>query len=105
MKLANMIPLDREIENARHTDAAFRRLWDESEFAREVALKIVTYRDENNLTQAQLGRAVGMTQPAIARLENGEDMPTLKTLVRVSAATGLKFNVAVAPSGIELATA
>jgi DNA-binding XRE family transcriptional regulator len=100
-----MIPLDQEIENARRSDPGFRKLWDDSAFAREVALKIVRYRADNNLTQAQLGRMIGMTQPAIARLEIGEENPTLKTLARVSAATGLEFHVSVAPTGIELAVA
>jgi transcriptional regulator with XRE-family HTH domain len=48
---------------------------------------------------------LGMTQPAIARLESGEDTPTLKTLARVSAATGMEFHVAIAPSGVGLAAA
>lgn len=105
MKLSDMIPLDQEIENARETDPGFRKLWDEGAFAREVATKVVAYRTDNHLSQAQFGRMLGMTQPAIARLEGGEDTPTLKTLARISAATGLEFHVAIAPSGIGLAAA
>jgi transcriptional regulator with XRE-family HTH domain len=74
-------------------------------FARDVATKVVAYRADNNLSQAQFGRMLAMTQPAIARLESGEETPTLKTLARVSAATGMEFHVAIAPSGVELAAA
>jgi DNA-binding XRE family transcriptional regulator len=105
MKLSDMIPLDQEIEHARQTDPGFRKLWDEGAFARGVAIKVVAYRADNNLSQAQLGRMLGMTQPAIARLESGEDTPTLKTLARVSAATGMEFHVDVVPSGVGLAVA
>ena len=105
MKLSDMIPLDQEIDRARQTDAGFRRLWDETAFARDVSIKVVRYRTDNNLTQKQLARMLGMTQPAIARLESGEENPTLKTLARISAATGLEFHVAVVPGGVELAAA
>lgn len=105
MKLSDMIPLDQEIEQARQADPGFRKLWDEGTFARDVAIKVVAYRVDNNLSQAQFGRMLGMTQPAIARLEGGEDTPTLKTLARISAATGLEFHVAIAPGGVELAAA
>ena len=70
-----------------------------------MATKIVAYRADNNLSQTQFGRMLGMTQPAIARLEGGEDTPTLKTLARISSATGMEFHVAIGPSGIGLAAA
>jgi ribosome-binding protein aMBF1 (putative translation factor) len=103
MKLSDMIPLDQEIEQARQADHGFRKLWDESSFARDVATRVVAYRAANNFSQAQFGRMLGMTQPAVARLESGDETPTLKTLARVSAATGMEFHVAIAPGGVELA--
>jgi ribosome-binding protein aMBF1 (putative translation factor) len=105
MKLSDMTPLDQEIEHARQTDPGFRKLWDEGTFARDVATRVVAYRADTNLSQAQLGRMLGMTQPAVARLESGEETPTLKTLARISAATGMEFHVAIAPGGVELAAA
>jgi DNA-binding transcriptional regulator YiaG len=107
MKLPDMIPLGQEIEQARQADHSFRKLWDESSFARDVATRVVAYRAANNLSQAQFGRMLGMTQPAVARLESGDETPpnTLKTLARVSAATGMEFHIAIAPGGVELAAA
>jgi ribosome-binding protein aMBF1 (putative translation factor) len=61
--------------------------WDRSVFAREVAIRIVRYRADRGLTQTQLARAVGMKQPVIARLERGEQPPSLATLARITAGT------------------
>jgi DNA-binding XRE family transcriptional regulator len=105
MNLSDMIPLGQEIEQARQADPDFRTLWDASAFARDVATRVVAYRAANNLSQAQLGQLLGMAQPAVARLESGEDNPTLKTLARLSAATGMQFRLAIADGGVELAAA
>lgn len=96
MKLSDMVPLDQEIAQARATDPQFRRAWDASQFARAVATEVVRYRAERDLTQARLAEVTGLTQPQIARLESGEEAPTLKILARVSTATGLEFHVDVA---------
>lgn len=104
MKLSDMVPLDQVIEKHR-ADPEFRKEWDENEFAREIAIRVVRYRTDNGLTQAQLGDQVGLTQPAIARLESGEDVPTLKMLLRITEATGLEFHLAVAHGGVQLEAA
>jgi transcriptional regulator with XRE-family HTH domain len=66
---------------------------------------VVRYRAERDLTQAQLAADTGLTQPQIARLESGEETPTLKTLARVSVATGLEFHVDVADGTATLVAA
>ncbi len=104
MKLADMIPLSDEIESRRRRNPEFRKLWDESSFAREVANRVLRYRVEHGLTQAQFGDVVGLAQPLVARLENGDDPPTLKTLAKVSAATGLSFHLEVVHGAVEMAT-
>lgn len=51
------------------------------------------------LTQAQLGRRMGMSQPAIARLEAADANPTVQTLDRLVRATGHRLELrAVAPT-------
>lgn len=105
MKLSDMVPLDQEIEQARAANPEFREAWDGSEFARAVAIKVAQYRAKQKMTQAQLAKLTGLTQPQIATLEAGEDAPTLKTLARVSKATGLKFHVDVAEGAATLAAA
>lgn len=96
MKLTDMVPLDQDVEQARAKDPQFREQWDSTAYARAVAIQVVQYRADHGLTQTQLADMTGMTQPAIARLESGTYKPTLKTLERVSAATGIEFTVNVA---------
>ena len=103
MKLSDMTPLDEVIEEHR-TDPEFREMWDKAAFAREVAVRIVAYRTENELTQTQLAKIVGLKQPAIARLEVGEQPPSLTTLAKLSATTGLEFRVEVSHGAVALAS-
>lgn len=105
MKLSDMVPLNQEIEHARATNPEFRKAWDASAFARAVAIEVVRYRSERGLTQTQLAEMTGLTQPQIARLESGEETPTLRTLARVSTATGLEFHVDVAAGTATLVAA
>jgi hypothetical protein len=53
MKLSDVIPLDQEIERARQTNVGFRKLWDESTFARDVGTKAVAYRAETTICLRQ----------------------------------------------------
>ena len=66
--------------------------------ARAVALSVLGYRLDHGLTQTALGRLLGMSQPAIARLEAGEHLPTLPTLLKLSEVLGLEILVSMTPS-------
>jgi transcriptional regulator with XRE-family HTH domain len=50
----------------------------------EIARQLVAFRVEHELSQAELARRCGVSQPAIARLERGEHEPRLATLRRVA---------------------
>jgi DNA-binding XRE family transcriptional regulator/predicted RNase H-like HicB family nuclease len=45
------------------------------------------------LTQAELARRAGLSQPAVARLEDPDHNPTLDMLERVAAALGVRLEV------------
>lgn len=79
-------------------DPAVRAEWDRTVPARAVALRLVSYRAEHGLTQTALGRILGMPQSAVARLEAGDRVPTLETLVRLSDALGIEFLVDIRPA-------
>jgi transcriptional regulator with XRE-family HTH domain len=49
------------------------------------------------LTQRELAKRVGTSQPAIAKLEQGTTNPTIDTLTRCLAATGFTLRVGLAP--------
>ncbi len=104
MNLSDMVPLDAVIA-AERQDPAFRRRWDESAFARQVATTLVRYRVERDLTQRQLADLLGVHQPNVARLESGERTPTLRELARITAMTGLTFHLSVANGAVELSDA
>ena len=53
---------------------------------------VIKRRNELNLSQADLARIIGTKQPAISRLENG-DNATLTTFSKVVEALGLEVSV------------
>jgi len=69
----------------------FRKAYEELEEEYEFASQIIRFRIKRKLTQAQLARLVGTSQPAIARLESGNHRNlTLAFLFRVAKALDLR---------------
>ena len=64
-----------------------------------MAVAIVRYRADHDLSQRELAERLGMKQPQVARLEIGEVNPSMETLMRVSAQLGIEFTIDVRPSG------
>jgi ribosome-binding protein aMBF1 (putative translation factor) len=81
------------------TDPEFRAEWERTALARAVAVAIVRYRADHDLSQRELAERLGMKQPQVARLELGEVNPSMETLMRVSAALGIEFTIDVRPAG------
>ena len=50
-------------------------------------------RKRAGMTQAELARRAGLSQPAVARLEDPDYNPTLDMLERVAAALGARLEV------------
>ena len=57
------------------------------------------FRAERGLSEAALGRLLGMAKSGIARLEAGEHLPTLETMRRLARVMGTSFLVEVEPGG------
>jgi Predicted transcriptional regulator with C-terminal CBS domains len=49
-----------------------------------IARQLIAFRIEHGLSQTELGKLCGVSQPAIARLESGDHEPRLATLRRVA---------------------
>ena len=47
-------------------------------------LRLTEMRKKRNMTQAELARAVGIAQPSISDLENGNTKPAFETLVKLA---------------------
>jgi transcriptional regulator with XRE-family HTH domain len=61
----------------------------------ELGRRVRELREAAGLSQRDLARAVGTSQPAIVRLELGGGMPRLDTLERVADALGAELVVAL----------
>jgi len=71
---------DREVRNA------YAAL--DAEFA--LARELIAARVRARLTQAELAQRMQTTQSAIARLESGAQLPSVKTILRFAEATGTR---------------
>ena len=93
-------------------DPAYRAEWERTRLAHEVAMKVIQYRVEHNLTQTELARRLGMRQPHVARLEAGDHEPSLATLRRLAQVLGdlatsctgprLEFHIDITPDTMRL---
>jgi transcriptional regulator with XRE-family HTH domain len=79
-------------------DPLFRAEWDRTALARAVALRLVRYRAERELSQRDLAKLLDMEQPQVARLERGDVNPTLETLMRLAGALEIEFTIDVRPT-------
>jgi ribosome-binding protein aMBF1 (putative translation factor) len=61
----------------------------EDEFA--VAKAVIAARNRAGLTQSELARKMGTTQPVVARMESGRVQPSLQTLQRLAKATSSRL--------------
>lgn len=67
----------------------------EEEFA--LASVVIDARNRAGLTQQELARKMGTTQPVVARLESGRTRPSMRTLERLAKATGSRLLIRFEP--------
>jgi DNA-binding XRE family transcriptional regulator len=79
----------------------FAAEWERLALARMVASRLIAYRSEQGLSQRQMAKALGVSQPRVVELESGEKNPQIETLVKIAAATGIEFAFDVVPVGQE----
>jgi transcriptional regulator with XRE-family HTH domain len=99
MKLSEMKTNDELIAEQLRADPEFRAEWERTALARGVAVAIVRYRADHDLSQRELAERLGMKQPQVARLELGEVNPSINTMMRISAQLGIEFTIDVRPAG------
>jgi len=86
---------------ALEADAEFAAEWERLALARMVAARLIAYRSENGLSQRELAKRLGVSQPRVVELESGEKNPQIETLVKIAATTGIEFAFDVVPVGQE----
>ncbi len=67
----------------------------EEEFV--LASAVIDARNGAGLTQEELARKMGTTQPVVARLESGRARPSLRTLERLARATRSRLVITFEP--------
>ncbi len=69
-----------------------------AQLAFELGRRLRELRVEQGLSQTELARRAGMTQPAVARFEAGGTVPTLPVLERLARALGAELTVRLGPA-------
>ena len=75
------------------------RAYDALEEKFVLASAVMDVRSRAGLTQTQLARKMGTTQPVVARLESGRARPSMRTLERLAEATGSRLLISFEPRG------
>ncbi len=101
MKLSDLTSAD-VVKAEALRDPAVRAEWDRAAVAREVASRVLRYRLEHELSQTALGKLLGVSQPYVARLERGDQSPSLSTLALLAQRLDLEFHIDVTPTTVRL---
>jgi DNA-binding XRE family transcriptional regulator len=92
---------DEVLAAALEADPEFGAEWERLVLARTVAARLIAYRTENSLSQRELAKCLGVSQPRVVELESGEKNPQIETLVKIAVTTGIEFAFDVVPAGRE----
>lgn len=66
-------------------------------------LTLKEHRMKLNLSQARLGKLVGITQQSIQRIESGMSKPSYDVLIRLASALGITVDELIKPDTPETA--
>ncbi|HEV7827454.1 MAG TPA: helix-turn-helix transcriptional regulator [Pseudonocardiaceae bacterium] len=87
-----------ELRNRRMAEPGAADAYDAARLAYELGWQVRELRVQQGLSQTELARRAGMTQPAVARFEAGGTVPTLPVLERLARSLGAELTVQLAPS-------
>ncbi len=76
-------------------DADFVQAYSDLEVEFEIALELIKARKLSGLTQEEIAVKMGTTQSAVARLESGKAVPSIKTLEKYAHATGKHLHFSI----------
>jgi ribosome-binding protein aMBF1 (putative translation factor) len=103
VKLSDIKTHDQAATEEMDRDPEFRREWERTALAREVARAIVAYRAAHHLSQRALAEQLGWRPSVVSRLEAAEHNPSIDTLLDLSRKLGLTMRITVAPDpGVSL---
>ena len=75
----------------------YRKAYEALEEEFVLASAVIDARNRAGLTQQELARRMGTTQPVVARLESGGTRPSMRPLERLAKATGSRLLISFQP--------
>lgn len=75
----------------------YKEAYDESRMEFEIAKEVIETRMKSGLSQEELAALMSTSQSAIARLESGVSLPSLRTLTKLAAATNTHIEIHFKP--------
>lgn len=87
-----------DVQAAALADPSYAAEWNRTALARAVAVRVVAYRAEHDLSQRALAALLGMKQPQVVRLESGDVNPSINTLARLAERLGIEIAIDIRPS-------
>ena len=78
-------------------DEEFRGIYGAAEAKSELAVTLANARHKLGLTQEEMSRMVGVSQPYIAKIESGEANPTIGAIGTMLAVLNLRLVMDTAP--------
>lgn len=73
------------------TNESYQKEYEALEDEFHLASAVIAARTRAGLTQEELAKKMGTTQPVIARLESGRNHPSMRTLERLAIATNSRL--------------
>jgi predicted XRE-type DNA-binding protein len=78
------------------TDPAYKDAYDALEQEFTIASALIDARSAAGLTQAEVAERLGVTQPAVARMESGKNI-SIRSIARYAKAVGRPITIQVFP--------
>jgi DNA-binding XRE family transcriptional regulator len=78
-------------------DPALRRRVEQRMTEMKLEEELVALREARGWSQDQLARVLGVSQPAVAKMESGSENPTVRTLLRFVTALGGELQIRIRP--------
>lgn len=78
-------------------DPVFSSAWVESDFTYEISRQLIALRLKRGMTQKDVAQQAGTTQSVIARIENGEQNISMKTLTNLAKALKADIKIELQP--------
>lgn len=72
-------------------DPEFRKIYFAPDLAEDISLDVMEARINKRMTQKELAEKVGTKQSSIARLEDGDTLPSLRFLKKIADALGTEL--------------